>query len=132
MSETSHTSVYLLRVSCQSIYSISLYSSIVFLSSGILSVQKRHQGLKIKRWDFRWSHKSLKTAVVLRPDWQNFLPCSFTAWIGPTSKKEGHCDIRARTVLLYVLICLTCMYCTCIYCILYILYMFPCFPVSHV
>ncbi len=29
-------------------------------------------GLKIKRWDFRRSYKSLKTAVVLRPDWQNF------------------------------------------------------------
>ena len=30
----------------------------------------------------------------------------------PTSKKEGHCDITAHTVLLYVLFCLTCMYCT--------------------
>ena len=29
-------------------------------------------GLKIKRWDFRRSYKSLKTAVVIRPDWQNF------------------------------------------------------------
>jgi hypothetical protein len=30
-------------------------SKLVFLSSGILSVQKRHQGLKSKRWDFRRS-----------------------------------------------------------------------------
>jgi hypothetical protein len=35
-------------------------------------------GLKIKRWDFRRSYKSLKNAVVLRPDWQNF----FTVWAG--------------------------------------------------
>ena len=27
-------------------------------------------------------------------------------------KKEGHCDITAHTVLLYVLFCLTYMYCT--------------------
>ena len=50
---------------------------LVFLPSGILSVQKRHQGLKIKRWDFRRSYKSLKTAVVIRPDWQNFFTVSF-------------------------------------------------------
>ena len=30
----------------------------------------------------------------------------------PASKKEGHCDITAHTVLLYVLFCLTYMYCT--------------------
>jgi len=33
-------------------------------------------GLKIKRWDFRRSYKNLKTAVVLRPDWQNFFTVS--------------------------------------------------------
>ena len=80
VSETSHTSVYLLRVSCM-------------------------------------PHSS------------------FRAWIDPTSKKEGHCDITARTVLLYVLFCLIYMYCT-----LYVLYILhtvhtvhvPCFPVSDV
>ena len=41
-------------------------------SSGILSVQKRHQGLKNKRWDFQRSYKSLKTAVILRPSLTNF------------------------------------------------------------
>jgi len=60
---------------------------------------------------------------------------SIRAWIDPTSKKEGHCDITARTVLLYVLFCLTYMYCT-LY-ILYILYTVhtvhvPCFPVPDV
>ena len=53
----------------------------------------------------------------------------------PTSKKEGHCDITAHTVLLYVLFCLIYMYCT-----LYVLYILhtvhivhvPCFPVSDV
>ena len=53
----------------------------------------------------------------------------------PTSKKEGHCDITAHTVLLYVLLCLTYMYCT-----LYALYLLhtvhivhvPFFPVSDV
>ena len=50
----------------------------VFPSSDILSVQKRHQGLKIKRWDFRRSYKSLKTAVVSSLDWQTFLPCPDT------------------------------------------------------
>ena len=50
----------------------------------------------------------------------------------PTSKKEGHCDLIAHTVLLYVLFCLTYMYCT-LY-VLYILHtahstcsLFPCF-----
>ena len=38
----------------------------------------------------------------------------------PTSKKGGHCDITAHTILLYVLLCLTHMYRT--YCTLYILY----------
>ena len=47
----------------------------------------------------------------------------------PTSKKEGHCDITAHTVLLYVLFCLIYMYCT-----LYVLYTvltvyIPCFLV---
>jgi len=37
---------------------------------------------------------------------------SFRAWIDPTSKKEGHCDLLAHTVQLYVLFCLTNMYCT--------------------
>ena len=37
---------------------------------------------------------------------------SFRAWMDPTSKKEGHCDITAQTVLLDVLFCLTYMYCT--------------------
>ena len=46
---------------------------LLFPSSGILSVQKRHQGLKIERWDFRRSYKNLKAAVVLRPDRINFL-----------------------------------------------------------
>ena len=41
-------------------------------SSGILSVQKRHQGLKNKRWDFQRSYKSLKTAVILRQSLTNF------------------------------------------------------------
>jgi hypothetical protein len=41
----------------------------VFSSSGILSFQKLQQG-----WDFRRSYKSLKTAVVSRPDRTNFLP----------------------------------------------------------
>jgi hypothetical protein len=45
----------------------SLAPNPVFLSSGILSVLKHHQGLNIKRWVFRRSYKSLKTAVVLRP-----------------------------------------------------------------
>ena len=50
----------------------------------------------------------------------------------PNSKKEGHCDITAHTVLLYVLFCLIYMYCT-----LYVLYILhtvhvPCFPVSDV
>ena len=30
----------------------------------------------------------------------------------PTSKQEGHCDLIAHTVLLYVLLFLTYMYCT--------------------
>ena len=46
-----------------------------------------------------------------------------------TSKKEGHCDIIAHTVLLYVLFCLTYMHCT-LY-ILHIVYI-SCFPVSDV
>jgi hypothetical protein len=54
VSETSHTSVYLLRVSCMP------YSYI---------------------------------GISLAP---------FRAWIDPTSKKKGHCDIIAHTVLLYV------------------------------
>ena len=52
---------------------------------------------------------------------------SFRAWINPTSKKEGHCDITARTVLLYVLFCLTYMYCT-----LYILYILHIVHTVHV
>jgi len=60
---------------------------------------------------------------------------SFRAWMDPTSKKWGHCDITAHTVLLYVLFCLIYMYCT-----LYVLYILhtvhtvhvPCFPVSDV
>ena len=40
----------------------------VFPSLGMLSFQERHQGLKNKRWNFRRSYKTLKTAVVLRPD----------------------------------------------------------------
>ncbi len=42
-------------------------------------------------------------------------------------KKEGHCDIAARTVLLYVLLCLTYMYCT-----LYILYILHTVHIVHV
>ena len=61
--------------------SLSPASKLVFPSSGILSVQKRHQGLKNKRWDFQRSYKSLKTAVILRPDLTNFLP-----WHTSTSK----------------------------------------------
>ena len=45
----------------------------------------------------------------------------------PTSKKEGHCDITAHTVLLYVLFCLTYMYCT-----LYILYILYTVHIVHV
>lgn len=87
MSETSHTSVYLLRVSY-----------------------------------LPYSYVGISLA-------------SFRAWMDPTSKKWGHCDITAHTVLLYVLFCLTYMYCT-----LYVLYILhtvhtvhvPCFPVSDV
>ena len=89
VSETSYTSVYLLRVSCMP-----------------------HSYMCIS-----WA--------------------SFRAWIDPTSKKEGHCDITARTVLLYVLFCLTYMYCT--LCTLYHWHIYivrtihvPCFPVSDV
>ena len=56
----------------------------------------------------------------------------------PTSKKEGHCDITAHTVLLYVLFCLTYMYCTLV-CTIHTVHcthstcsLFPCFPVSDV
>ena len=55
---------------------ISPASKLVCPSSGILSVQKRHQGLKNKRWDFQRSYKSLKTAVILRPDLTNFFTVS--------------------------------------------------------
>jgi hypothetical protein len=87
VSETSHTSVYLLRVSCM-------------------------------------PHSYMCKSLT-----------SFRAWIDPTSKKEGHCDITARTVLLYVLFCLIYMYCP-----LYVLYILhtvhtvhvPCFPFSDV
>ena len=74
VSETSHTSVYLLRVSCEphSYFSISL--------------------------------------------------ASFRAWIDPTSKKEGHCDLIANTELLYVLRILHTVH------IVHV----PCFPVSDV
>jgi hypothetical protein len=63
VSETSHTSVYFLRVSC-----------------------KPHSYLSISL-------------------------ASFRAWMDPTSKKEGHCDLIACTALLYVLFCLIYMYC---------------------
>ena len=45
----------------------SLAPKLVCPSSGILSVQKRHQGLNFQR-----SYKSLKTAVILRPELTNF------------------------------------------------------------
>jgi hypothetical protein len=85
VSETSHTSVYLLRVSCLP----HLYFSISL--------------------------------------------ASFRAWMDPTSKKEGHCDIIAHTVLLYYctyysvsLTCtVRCVHCTIDIDTLYVLYMFP-------
>ena len=57
---------------------------------------------------------------------------SFRAWMDPTSKKEGHCDIIAHSVLLYVLFCLTVHTIHAVHCTHSTCSLFPCFPVSDV
>ena len=63
------------------------------------------------------SETSHTSAYLLRVLYFSISLASFRAWMDPTSKKEGHCDLIAHTVLLYLLFCLIYMYCT-----LYVLY----------
>ena len=72
--------------------------------------------------------------AVTRALCKGSLPCSNCAFLISRGhdniqprKKEGHCDITARTVLLYVLLCLTYMYCT-----LYVLYILHTVHIVHV
>ena len=110
-----------------------LRKSLSRTSKNLWSEISQHIELVITIEDPVWS--SLFDGPAMTRKFSKETNHSFRACMDPTSKKEGHCDIIAHTVILYVLFCLTYMYCT-LY-ILHILYTVhivhvPCFPVSDI